>query len=86
MAKRRWNDLSPRTRRSIVVVGTVEGLLKAAALVDLARRPAEGVRGSKRAWATAIVLVSSAGVLPVVYFRVGRRTSGARTGMDLPQP
>ena len=68
-------------------MGTVEGLLKVAALVDLTRRPASEVRGSKRAWATAIVLVNSAGVLPVVYFRRGRRTpEPGRTGLDLPQP
>ena len=75
MGTRRWSDLSPRARRALVAVGTVETALKVAALVDLARRPAAEVRGSKRRWATAIVLVSSAGVLPLGYFIVGRQPS-----------
>ena len=73
MAKKRWRELDPRTRRVIVVVGAVEGALKVAALIDLKRRPAEQVRGSKKAWATAIVLVNSAGAVPVAYFLKGRR-------------
>ncbi|HET8603507.1 MAG TPA: hypothetical protein VFM09_06225 [Marmoricola sp.] len=73
MAKRRWSDLSERTRRLIVLTGAVEGALKAAALVDLRRRPAEEVRGSKKVWAVAIVLVNSAGALPIGYFALGRR-------------
>jgi hypothetical protein len=36
---KRWQNLSPRTRRLIVAGGTVEGILKIAALIDLARRP-----------------------------------------------
>ncbi len=69
---RRWADLSPRTRKRILVVGAVEGVLKVAALVDLVRRPADEVRGSKAAWATAIVLVNSGGAVPVAYFVRGR--------------
>lgn len=73
MAKKRWHELSPRTRQLIVAVAAVEGALKIAALIDLKRRPAEQVRGSKKAWATAIVLVNSAGAVPVAYFLKGRR-------------
>jgi dienelactone hydrolase len=40
MVRKRWHELSPRTRRLIVVGGVLEGALKAVALVDLARRPA----------------------------------------------
>ena len=54
-------------------MGSVEGALKVAALVDLVRRPAEQVRGSKRAWAAAIVVVNSGGVVPLAYFLRGRR-------------
>jgi hypothetical protein len=46
---------------------------KAAALIDLARRPASAVRGSKAAWMVSITLVNSLGVLPIVYFLRGRR-------------
>lgn len=72
-ARRRWQDLSDRTRRAIVIAGGLEAALKAAALVDLARRPPEQVRGSKRRWATAIVLINSAGAVPIAYFVRGRR-------------
>jgi hypothetical protein len=73
--KKRWNKLNLRTRRLIIVAATFEGLLKIAALIDLARRPADEVRGSKAKWATAIVLVNSGGVLPLYYFAQGRRPS-----------
>ena len=73
MAKKRWRDLDPRTRRVIVVAAAIEGALKVAALVDLKRRPAEQVRGSKKIWTAAIVLTNSAGAVPVTYFLGGRR-------------
>jgi len=74
MRRTRWNDLNPRTRQVLIGAATIEGALKAAALIDLARRPAGRVRGSKRAWALAITLTNSAGVVPIVYFTRGRRS------------
>jgi hypothetical protein len=71
MAKR-WSDLSPRGRRLIVAAAVAETGLKAAVLVDLKRRSASQVRGSRRAWAAAM-LVNSAGLLPLSYFAFGRR-------------
>jgi hypothetical protein len=76
MAKRRWSDLSERDRRIIIVAGAAETVLKIAALVDLRRRPADQVRGSKEVWATAIVLANSLGAVPIAYFVLGRRTTG----------
>ena len=73
MARKKWNELSPRVRRLVVAGAAVEGALKIAALVDLSRRPADAVRGSKRSWATAIVLVNSLGAVPIAYFARGRR-------------
>ncbi len=73
--KKRWNDLSPRTQRLIILGATVEGTLKVAALLDLVRRPNNQVRGSKPLWATAIVLVNSVGAVPLGYFMFGRRPS-----------
>jgi hypothetical protein len=70
---KRWNELDPRVRRLIVVSGAFEGVLKIAALIDLGRRPSADVRGSKARWAMAITLINSAGAVPVVYFRWGRR-------------
>lgn len=77
MAKKSWNDLSPRARRFIVIGATFEGLLKIAALVDLVRRPAAQVRGSKKRWAAAIVLINSVGAVPIAYFIRGRRRHGS---------
>lgn len=71
--KKRWQDLSPQTRRMIVTAAAVEGALKVAALIDLKRRPAEQVRGSRKTWAAAIMLVNSGGAVPVAYFLKGRR-------------
>jgi hypothetical protein len=73
--RRRWQDLSPRIRRLILIVGSLEGMLKIAALWDLRRRPAAEIRGSKKVWALAISFVNSAGAVPVAYFLRGRRVS-----------
>jgi hypothetical protein len=67
------NDLGPGVRRLIVVIGALEGALKIAALVDLVRRPPANVRGSKAGWAAAIIVINSAGAVPLSYFRYGRR-------------
>jgi hypothetical protein len=70
---RKWSQLSPRARRFVIAASAVEGALKIAALIDLARRPAAEVRGSKAAWVISVSLVNSLGVLPIVYFVRGRR-------------
>lgn len=59
--KKRWNELSLRTRRLIIGAATIEGVLKIAAMTDLVRRPADEIRGSKAKWALAILVVNSAG-------------------------
>lgn len=72
-AMKSWNDLSPRARRLIMIGAGAEGTLKAAALVDLLRRPAAQIRGSKVRWAVAIILINSLGAVPITYFLHGRR-------------
>jgi hypothetical protein len=72
VAGRKWSDLSPRTQRLIVIGAAVETGLKAAALVDLQRRPASEIRGAKWMWVPVLTVVNSAGVAPVVYFLWGR--------------
>jgi hypothetical protein len=71
--RKQWSDLSPRTRRLLTVTAVIEGILKAAALIDIKRRPASQIRGPKWLWATAVAVISSAGVLPMSYSVFGRR-------------
>ena len=70
MSGKRWSDLSPGQRKLIGAAAAAELTLKAAALLDLRRRPAEQVRGSKKLWA-ALQVVNLIG--PVSYFAFGRR-------------
>jgi hypothetical protein len=72
----KWSDLSPRTRRIVTAAAIAEAGLKAAVLIDLRRRPASQVRGSKKLWAASMI-VNSAGLIPISYFVLGRRSTGA---------
>jgi hypothetical protein len=71
--KQRWSDLSPRARKLLIVAGAAEGSLKVAALIDIKRRPASQIRGSKWIWAAVVVVVNSCGAVPLSYFAFGRR-------------
>ena len=51
--RKAWKDLSERQRRNVAVTVVVAGILQAVMLWDVWRRPAERVRGSKRAWVLA---------------------------------
>lgn len=72
-AMKKWTNFSPGVRWLIIVTAGAEGALKLAALIDLARRPAKQVRGSKLRWALAIAFVNSLGAVPISYFLRGRR-------------
>jgi hypothetical protein len=68
--KRRFRDLSPRSRRLLVALGAVQLSLNVAAQIDISRRMSAEVRGPKVCWR----LVSLINVLgPLAYFRWGRR-------------
>ena len=79
-ARRQWSDLSPRTRGLLITAAVAEGILTAAALIDIKRRPASQIRGPKWIWAAVVAVVSSAGVLPISYFALGRRQDPTRAG------
>jgi hypothetical protein len=72
-ARKQWRDLSEQNRRLLIAAAVAEGILKVAALIDIKRRPASQIRGPKWVWAAMVAVVSSAGVVPVSYFVVGRR-------------
>lgn len=71
MAVRQWSDLSNNQRTAVLAVAAAEMAFAGAAWIDLARRPAPAVNGSKAAWA-AIICINFAG--PLAYFRWGRKT------------
>jgi len=68
--QRRWSELSPGRRAALLALVSVEIALTATALVDLAKRPAEAVRGPKIAWALGCFVQP---VGPVAYLALGRR-------------
>jgi Phospholipase_D-nuclease N-terminal len=68
--KQRWSDLSPRKRKAIIAAGVVQNSLLAAALIDIRRRPAHEINGSKRLW-VALSFVNFIG--PIAYFGIGLR-------------
>jgi hypothetical protein len=70
MASRHWSDLSDREKTAVLIAASVQISLAVTAWIDLARRPAEQVRGPKPAWAAAIA-VNFVG--PISYFVFGRR-------------
>ena len=68
--KKRWSDLTPGQKRAVCVAGALEAAATVAAWRDLAKRPAEDVRGPKAVWRLASVVQP---VGPLAYFAVGRR-------------
>jgi len=77
-AKRKWSDLSERTRKLIIATAVAESILKAAALIDIKRRPASQIRGPKWLWVPVVAVVNSAGIVPISYFVFGRRQPGSQ--------
>ena len=68
--KRRWDDFTPAQKTAILVAASVELALTATALVDLARRPRDLVRGPKALWALGCVVQPGG---PIAYLALGRR-------------
>jgi hypothetical protein len=68
--KKRWSDLPTEQRIGVVALGTFQVGLQIAALVDIRRRPAEQIKGSKAAWAAATFITTFG---PLAYFKFGRR-------------
>ena len=70
---RGWSELSDGNRRLLIAAAIAEAGLKTAVLIDLKRRPASQIRGSKWMWVAIAVVVNSAGVGSLSYFAFGRR-------------
>ena len=58
-ARRRWSNLSKRTRVLLITAAVADGSLRVAALIDIQRRPASQIRGRKWMWATAVALAQA---------------------------
>ena len=71
--RQKWDELSPARKRLMITVGVVDAGLRAWALIDLKNRPVDEVNGPKAAWALALTVVNSAGLLPAAYLVLGRR-------------
>jgi hypothetical protein len=72
--KKKWSELSPRSRAAIVALGLAEVVVTSVALRDLVRRPAALVRGPKALWAPVLF------VQPVgspLYLLAGRRPAAS---------
>jgi hypothetical protein len=69
-ANKKWSDLSPTQKGACIAGGVAEIVLTAYVVRDLAKRPAEAVRGPKALWALGMILQP---VGPVAYLGVGRR-------------
>jgi hypothetical protein len=75
MAERKsWQELSPRQRAGMGVLGIIQVALLIAALRDLRKRSDEEINGSRRLWKAA-VFINYIG--PIAYFWKGRRAASA---------
>jgi hypothetical protein len=72
-ARQKWDELPPARKRLMITVGVVDAGMRAWALMDLKNRPVDEVNGPKAAWALALTVVNSAGLLPTAYLLFGRR-------------
>jgi Phospholipase_D-nuclease N-terminal len=67
--KKKWHDFTPGQRRAIVVGAAVEVALTTVALVDLARRSTDMVRGPKLIWFAGCAVQP---IGPIAYLAFGR--------------
>jgi hypothetical protein len=70
ITKKQWSDLSPQKQLTISVVGLLQVALLTAALIDIRRRPAQQIKGSKKLW-TLVAFINFVG--PITYFVFGRK-------------
>jgi hypothetical protein len=71
--RKKWNELPTRVKVTAGIAAPFQLGMLIAAQRDIARRPAEQIRGSKNLWRLA-TLVNFIG--PAVYFAFGRKKAG----------
>lgn len=67
---KKWSDLTSAQQAGLILLSVVQIGLLVAAQVDLSRRSADQVNGSKALW-RGLTLINFLG--PLTYFVVGRR-------------
>jgi hypothetical protein len=67
----RWGDLTTRQKAPFVLRGVLQFALLAA-LLDIHRRPAQEINGSKWLWG-AVAFANFMGIGPIAYFLFGRK-------------
>jgi hypothetical protein len=68
--QKQWKDYTKAQRTAIIGAATIQLTLMAAAQIDITRRPAGEIRGSKLLW-RILTLVNFIG--PLAYFAFGRK-------------
>jgi hypothetical protein len=68
--RRRWADMSSLQKAGNILMAVAEIATVAMALLDIRRRPASEINGSKRVWSMT-ALIQPIG--PVIYFIFGRK-------------
>ena len=68
--KTNWREMSPANRARIMLTAALQLTLLIVALLDIKKRPADEVRGSKGMW-RALVFINFVG--PIAYFTLGRK-------------
>ncbi len=74
--RRQWSDLSLTQRVTTIILGIVQFALLGAAQIDIRRRSADQIRGSKALW-TALAFINWIG--PIAYFVFGRKREASPT-------
>ncbi|MDO5677031.1 MAG: hypothetical protein Q4G35_05935 [Propionibacteriaceae bacterium] len=72
-AKKKMQDLPGWVKALLGVFGALDVVLRVLAVMDAAKRPDDELNGPKKVWLPALSVVSSFGLLPAVYFLLGRR-------------
>jgi flagellar biosynthesis/type III secretory pathway M-ring protein FliF/YscJ len=68
--RKQWGDMTTTQQAGLVLMGVIQVALLAAALIDIRRRSAAELNGSKRLW-TLAAFVNFIG--PLAYFIFGRK-------------
>ena len=68
--RKKWSELPTSAKVGTVVMWLIQLSLLVAALLDIRKRPAEQINGSKKLW-TAVAFINWVG--PIAYFVKGRK-------------